>query len=131
MLWLRALDNIINKLREKSIKIVLNDYASDFHELLENINDISNQESSNLVNQTFQNKKHELAPSKMKSMLNVRVNTCNLRAFKKPKHCGLETLRFSQLYFLLLETFKETSSLSQFKTNIRQWVYSDCPCSLF
>ena len=42
MLCLRALDNMINKLREKSIKIVLNDYASDYNELLENINDIGN-----------------------------------------------------------------------------------------
>ena len=42
MFCLRTLNNMINKLHERSLRIILNDYSSDFNMLLENNNDICN-----------------------------------------------------------------------------------------
>ena len=38
----RTSNNMVNKLRKRSLKIIFNDYSSDFDELLENNNDIFN-----------------------------------------------------------------------------------------
>ena len=75
----------------------------------------------------------------MESMLNRIVHPYKLKNFQEfvkdrkiTVWYGLETIsyRYPQHWSLLLETLKETNSLSQFKRNIRQWVCDDCPCSL-
>ena len=38
----RTSNNMVNKLRKRSLKIIFNDYSSNFDELLENNNDIFN-----------------------------------------------------------------------------------------
>ena len=129
-----------NDLHDRSLRIVLNDYSSNFHELLENNNDICNHHRNiqTLFIEVFK-MKNELAPPIMESKLNRRVNTYNLRNFpvfitdrKKHVWYGLEMISYQhlQLWSLLLETLKETNSLRQFKRNIRRWVCRDCPCSL-
>ena len=42
MFCLKTSNNVVNKLHERSIRIILNDYISDFNILLENKNDICN-----------------------------------------------------------------------------------------
>ena len=44
---------------------------------------------------------------------------------------GLETLSYRYPQLLLLESFKEMNSLSQFKRNIKHWICRDCPCRLY
>ena len=69
LVWMfcsRTLNDMINKSHEKEIRIVLNDYSSDFIELLENNNDISNHHT--LLIEVF-NMKNERVPSIMESML--------------------------------------------------------------
>ena len=128
-----------NNLHDRSLRIVLNDYSSNFHELLENNNDICNHHRNiqTLFIEVFK-MKNELAPPIMESKLNRRVNTYNLRNFpvfitdrKKHVWYGLEMVsyRHLQLWSLLLETLKETNSLRQFKRNNLLEIL-DCPCSL-
>ena len=105
---------MINKLNERSLRIILNDYSSNFNILLENNNDISNHHRSiqALLIEVFK-MKNELAPPIMESILNKRFNTYNLRNFqefaterKRTVWYGLEILsyHYPQLWSLLPES---------------------------
>ena len=79
---------MINKLHERSLRIKLNDYVSDFTEFLENNNAMCN------------HKRNELTLPIKESMLNWRINTYKLWSFqwlliqKKHVWCCLEILRY-------------------------------------
>ena len=62
---LENIDNMINKLHERSFRIILNDYSSDFIILLENNNDICNHQR-NIQALLFEvcKMKNGLAPAK-------------------------------------------------------------------
>ena len=110
MFCLRTSNNMINKLHERSLRIMLNDYSSDFNMLLENNNDICNHHWNiqTFLIEVFKTK-NGLAPPIMESILNMRFNTYNLRNFqefaterKRTIYYGLETLsyRYPQLWSL-------------------------------
>ena len=75
---------MINKLHERSSRIILNDYSSDFDILLENKNDICNHHRNiqALLIEVFKIK-NELPPPIMESILNKRFNTYYLRNFQE------------------------------------------------
>ena len=143
LVWMfcsRISNNMINKLHEKSLRIILNDYSNDFNILLENNNGICNHHRNiqALLIEVFK-MKNKLAPPIMESILNKRFNTYNLRNFqefvterKRTVWHGLETLSYRnpQLWSLLPESLKEMNSLTQFKRNIKYWICRDCPCRL-
>ena len=98
----RTSNGMINKLHEGSLRIVLNDYSSNFNILLENNNDISNHHRNiqALLIEVFK-MKNELAPPIIESILNKRFNTYNLRNFqefaterKRTVWYGLETFSY-------------------------------------
>ena len=128
------------ELHERSRRIILNDYSSNFNILLENNNDICNHHRNiqALLIEVFK-MKNGLAPPIMESILNKRFNTYNLRNFqefaterKRTVWYGLETFsyRYPQLWSLLPESLKEMNSLSLSKRNIKHWICCDCPCRL-
>ena len=143
LVWMfcsRTSKNMINKLHERSLRTILNDYSSDFNILLENNNDICNHHRNiqALLIEVFKMKKR-LAPPIMESILNKRFNTYNLRGFqefaterKRTVWYGLETLSYCypQLWSLLLESLREMNSLNQFKRNNKHWIFCDCLCRL-
>ena len=120
LLWIfcsRISNNTINKLHERSIRIILNDYSSDFNMLLENSNDICNHHRNiqALLIEVLK-MQNGLAPPIMKSILNKRFNAYNIRNFqtfvterKRTPWCCLENLgyRYPQLWSLLLESLKK------------------------
>ena len=76
LVWMfccRTSNNIINKLRESSFRIILNDYSRDFNILLEN-NDICNHHRNiqALLTEVFK-MKNGLAPPIMESILNKKT----------------------------------------------------------
>ena len=140
MFYSKTSNSMINKLHERSLRIILNDYSSDFNILLENNNDIRNHHRNIqvLLTEVFK-MKNGVAPPVMESNLNKRFNTYNIRNFRKfaterkrTVWYGLKTLsyRYSQLWFLLPERLKEMNSVSQFKRNFKHWICRDCSCRL-
>ena len=86
LVWMfcsRTSNNMINKLHERSLKIILNDYSSDFNMLRENNNDICNHQRNiqAFLIEVFK-MKNQLAPPIMESILSKRFNTYNLRNFQ-------------------------------------------------
>ena len=80
----RTSNNVINRLDERSLRIILNDYSSDFHILLENNNGICNhnRNSQALLTEVFK-MKNGLAPLIMESILHKRFNAYNLTNFQE------------------------------------------------
>ena len=136
MFCLRTSNNMITKIHERSLRIIPNDYSSDFNILLENNYDICNHHRNiqALLIEVFK-MKNELAPPIMESILNKRFNTYNLRNFqefaterKRTVWYGPETLSYR--YPQPPENLKEMNSLNPFKRNINHWICRDCPCRL-
>ena len=83
LVWMfcsRTSNNMINKLHERSLRIILNDYSREFNILLENNNDICNHHRNiqALLIEVFK-MKNELAPSIMESIFNKRFDAYTLK----------------------------------------------------
>ena len=115
MLCSRTSNKMINKLHERSLRIILNDYSSNFNILPENNNDKCNHliNIQTLLIEVFK-MKNELAPPVMEPILNKKFNTYNLRNFeefaterKRTVWYGFETCSCCclQPWPLLLESF--------------------------
>ena len=136
----RTSNNLINKVHERALRIILGDDTSDFETLLENNNDICNHHRNIQVLMIEMFKiKNELAPPIMDSMFQRRNESYNLRNFqeflterKRTVQFGLETLsyRSPQLWSLLPENIKEIESLDSFKSTVKKWICTACPCRL-
>ena len=117
MFCLRTSNSMINKLHERSFRITMNDYSSDFNILLENNNDICNHHRNiqALLIEVFK-MKSGLAPPIMEPILNKRFNTYNLRNFqefaterKRTVWYGLETFsyHYPKLWFFCQKASKK------------------------
>ena len=71
---------MINKIRERALRIVLNDNISDFDTMLQNMNDITihHRNIQTLMIELFKIN-YDLGPPIMDSMLNRRTICCNFR----------------------------------------------------
>ena len=83
MLYSRKLTNMIIKLHEASLRIILNNYSSEFYILLENNNDICNNGSTQALLIEIFKMKNRLTFTIMKSISNKKFNTYNLRNFQE------------------------------------------------
>ena len=85
MFFSRQKSNMIYKIHERALRIVLNDHISDFETMLPNINDITihHRNIQTLMIELFKIK-HDLAPPIMDSMLNRTIcyNFRNLQEFQ-------------------------------------------------
>ena len=136
----RSSNNIINKVHERALRVLLNDHEGDFEKLLYINNDVCNHHRNiqTLLIEIFKVKK-SFAPPIMESILKRRNNTYNLRNFqefkterKRTVYFSLETIRYRypQLWSLLPEHMRQLNALDQFKRSVRQWVCNTCSCRL-
>ena len=143
LIWMfcsRTSNNMINKIHERALRLILNDHTSDFDTLLQNNNDTCNHHRNiqTLMIEIYK-MKNNLNPPIMDNMFERRNNTYNLRNFqefatkrKRTVKMGLETLNYRspQLWSILPENLRQINSLVQFKESVRKWVCIDCPCRL-
>ena len=136
----RQTNNMINKIHERALRIVLNDHFSDFETMLLNMNDITTHHRNiqTLMIELLKIK-NDLTPPIMDSLLSRRTicyNFRNLQEFqserKRTVFRGLErkSYRASQLWTILLEEFKRKNTISLFKSDVRQWICNECPCRM-
>ena len=143
LIWMfcsRTSNDMINKIHERALRLILNDHTSDFDTLLQNNNDTCNRHRNiqALMIEIYK-MKNNLNPPIMDNMFERRNNTYNLRNFqefatkrKRTVKMGLETLNYRspQLWSILPENLRQINSLVQFKESVRKWVCIDCPCRL-
>ena len=124
LIWMfcsRISNNMINKIHERALRLILNDHTSDFDTLLQNNNDTCNHHRNiqTLMIEIYK-MKNNLNPPIMDNMLERRNNTYNLRNFhelatkrKRTVKMGLETLNYRspQLWSILPENLRQMNSL--------------------
>ena len=142
LIWIfcsRTSNNMINKIHERALRLILNDHTSGFDTLLQNNNDTCNHYRTiqTLMIEIYK-MKNNLNPPIMNFMFERRNNTYSLRNFqefatksKRTVKMGLGPLNYrspKSWSILLLENLRQINTLVQFKENVKKWVCIDCRC---
>ena len=140
MLHSRTMNNKINHLHERSLRIVYSDQSSTFEELLERDKTFSihhkNIKSLAIEIYKFVN---GLSPEIMNSVFHLKENNrYSLRnvyelSSRNPRtvKCGTETISYlaPKVWSIVPQPIRESTSIHSFKTKIRKWK-PDCLCRL-
>ena len=143
LVWMfhsRKLNNRINRLHERGLRMVYKDYKLSFDELLRKDNSVSihHRNLQKLAIETYK-AYNGLSHSLVKSIFPTREIPYNLRncnPFKSSNvHTvlkGTETISFRgpKIWGLVPETIKVAKSLSEFTKKIRCWIPIGCTCRL-
>ena len=132
----RTLNNKINRIHERSLRVVCNDKNFTFKELLDKDKAVSihTRNLQILVTEMFNVKiiMQEIFQTDDSNKFNLRKN----RGFKpgNPKTVYYEAKTISvlgpKLQIILPDECKNSTSLKEFKTKIKNWVPLNCPCGL-
>ena len=137
----RNLNNKINKLHERCLRIVYKNNTSSYEDLLEIDNSVSIH-TRNL--QSLATELHKIvngfSPDIMKDVFpfntNASYNIRNRRTFRsrpvRTVNFGSETLSYlaPKIWELIPENFKTLESVASFKTAIKKWKPDNCLCRL-
>ena len=144
LIWMfssRKSNNLINRIHERSIRIVSSDNESNFENLLEKNKEITiHQRNLQILMIEVFKIINGYAPPIMDNFFIFRENTHNLRNFqiilnenKKTVRYGSETISYRTplLWANLPEKYKLANSLSEFKSKIKTWKCDVCVCQLY
>ena len=134
------MNNRINRIHERSLRIVYNDFISTFSDLLQKDNSVSiHYRNIQLLCIEIFKVRHQLSPDIMnnvfkfkQSMYNLRRKTIFESSNIRTEHFGIETLSYlgSKIWEQVPEEIKSSVSLETFKQKIKYWKPTFCPCRL-
>ena len=127
----RKLNNRINYILERAMRLVYKDYTSSFDELLYKDNSfrIHNRNLQKPATEIFKVKSC-IAPDIMKSVFQIIENPSDLRNETKFKSRNVNTIRYgtetasfvaSRIWSSIPRSYKECSSVNKFKAKIKFW----------
>ena len=136
----RTLNNKINKLHERALRLVYKNDDSTFQELLAMDNSVTIHERNlqRLATEMFK-VKNKISPVPIQGMFKNHINHHNLRSNRcweiskvRSVNYGTETMRYRgpKLWEMLPPNLKESKSLEEFKLKIKKWKPTDCTCRL-
>ena len=143
LIWMyhsRKLNNRINRIHERALRIAYCDEKSTFNELLTKDNSLTIHERNikNLAIEMFKIK-NNLSPSFLKEIFPESSNLVNLRrkpAFQtfnvKSVYKGTETISFRgpQIWLALPNNIIESQTLAEFKLKLKTWKPKGCMCRI-
>ena len=143
LIWMfhnRTLNNRINYLHERALRLVYNDANLSFEELLnlDNSFTIHHRNLQKLATEIYK-VKHNLSPIFMKNIFRESTNPYNIRNFPefqtsnvRTVYNGTETISFRgpKTWSLVPNEIKNSTSLSVFKNKIKHWKPEGCMCRL-
>ena len=141
LIWMfssRQSNNLINKVHERSLRLITNDENSSFETLLQNNKDITVHQRNLqiLMTEVYKIIKGE-APAIMKNLFIFRENNIrNLQIIanenKNKVRYGMETIcyRTPYLWASLPEEYKNLNSVGKFKEKLKNWKCETCICRL-
>ena len=132
-----SMNNKINRIHERALRIVYRDYESSFDELLEQDKSLRfHHRNIHQVAIEMFKVKHGLSPPFMKDIFEV-TDSNNKTDFRRPNvnsvKKGCRSLRsFGPIVWntMLPENCKSCETLDEFKISIKAWKPYDCPCDL-
>ena len=132
--------NKINKIHERCLQLLLNNFHDSFDNLLILSGDISiHQRCINVLMIEIYKYLNDLSPEIMNDVFQVRTNSYNIRNFNlfetpmpHSNRYGLNMIsyRANQLWRLLPDDIKHSPSLSVLKNALKSWTCSSCPCNI-
>ena len=138
----RGLNNRINNLLERALRIVYQDKKSDFETLLKNDKSVTIHVRNlhYLVTEVYK-VKNNISPEIMKENFHfqenvnytLRIGTDLASRNMRTTLFGKETVSNlgAKIWPLLSEELKNASSLQVFKNKLKEWKPTSCPCRLF
>ena len=143
LIWMfhsRILNNRINNLHERALRLVYQDVASSFEQLLKRDNSFSihDRNLQKLAIEIYK-VKNNLSPCFMHSIFPEIDNTYNLRnnpTFRteiiRTTYYGSETLMYRgpKVWELVPQKIKEAGNLAEFKIKIKLWKPEGCTCRM-
>ena len=141
LVWInhnKTLNNRINSLHERALRLIYNDFKSSFYQLLEKNNfvTIHQRNLQNVAIEIF--KVHSnISPEVMKDVFKIKNHQYNFRRAVCLQRrnvnialYGTERISFlgAQIGNLVTTNLKCSKSLNEFKKNIRKRTTKECPC---
>ena len=144
LVWMfcsNKMNNKINHIHERALRLVYQDYTTSFDDLLKQDNSlIFHHRNIHQVAIEMFKVKHDLSPPFMKELFTYLGNNKGTRSgdtFARPNvnsvYKGDHSIRsFGPIVWnvMLPDRLKTCESLSEFKSNIKSWVPENCPCRL-
>ena len=141
LVWMfcsNTMNNKINRIHERALRLVYQDYSSTFEELLRKDNSLCfHHRNIHQVAIEMFKVKHDLSPPFMKEIFSVNVrSTRSGTSFSRPNvntvKRGDRSLRsFGPIVWNMLpNSLKVCESLEKFKSSIKSWKPDNCPCEL-
>ena len=140
MFCYRGIMHKMNKIYKRSLRLLLKNYTDDFQYLLRSSGDKSiHQRCINSLLIEVYEYIHGLSPEIMNEVFSTRVNIYNTRQFNDfetniptSNRYGLNSIPYkaNQLWKLLSENLKSSSSLTLFKNEIKLWEFFNCSCNI-
>ena len=137
----RTLNNRIDNIRLRALRIVYQDKKSSFEELLQKDNSVSvyMKHLQHLTTEIFKFKT-SLSPIIMNEVFNFQENeSYNLRSRIHLASRNMHTAHFEtntisslapKLWKLISDKIKHALTLTAFKAKIKSWTINNCPCRL-
>ena len=143
LVWMfhsRKLNNKINSLHERALRIIYQDFRSSFSELLnkDNSRTVHQRNLQKLVIELFK-VKIGVAPEIMNEVFQIKERPYNFRNGVFIRRHNVRTVRYGtetvsflapKLWELLPEDCKNETSLTAFKEKIKNWIPDNCPCRI-
>ena len=144
LIWMfssRTMNNKINHIHERALRLVYQDYKTSFEDLLKKDNSLTfhHRNIHHVAIEMFKIK-HDLSPPFMKEIFTNKVNEKGTRSgdtFERPnvdsvKKGDRSLQSFGPIVWntMLPAKFKDCKSLDEFKLSIKSWIPKGCPCEL-
>ena len=143
LVWMfhsRELNNKINRIHERPLRLVYSDKSSTFQELLDKDKPVSvHHKNIQVLTTEIYETVNGLAPKFMNSIFEIKDIEYNLKNkinFKSCRitsvRCGIDCLTFlgPKIWNIVPEDIKKSESLNVFRTKIKKWISRYCPCRL-
>ena len=142
LVWMfhsRSLNNRINRIQERALRIVYNDNLSTFKELLCKDNSVTiHVRNIQMLAIEVYKVINGLSTKIMNEILQLKENSlyCTRFPFKSGKvrtvAYGIQSISYMgpKIWTIVPESIKQASSLNEFKRKIKSWNPQNCPCRL-
>ena len=141
LLWMfcsRDMNDKINSIHKRALRMVYLDYTSSYAELLKKDKSVTiHQRNIQLVAIEMFKVVKKLGPEIMRDLFVLDLNTKNDRIFLRPNVNSVYNGENSIRYFgpivwdeMLPNGFESIQTLEKFKSDIKKWIPVNCPCSL-